>query len=166
MCQAPPLHNRASCDHAVRYHWLFLVSTSKQAADSLSPMLQEQRSEVLWRALERAIPDVRDRVKLKLVRAVHKSFVHEEPAKPADVWQVGCSCCLSYAACCAAVVAPDMHDLQLCAGGLAPDAPALPQPAQGVVRASNKRSIWQLPRLQDAPARPVQVRVPLKAADM
>lgn len=29
---------------------------------------QEQRSEVLWKALERAIPDVRDRVKLKLVR--------------------------------------------------------------------------------------------------
>ena len=30
--------------------------------------MQEKRSEVLWKALERAIPDVRDRVKFKLVR--------------------------------------------------------------------------------------------------
>lgn len=30
--------------------------------------MQEKRSEVLWTALERAIPDVRDRVKFKLVR--------------------------------------------------------------------------------------------------
>ena len=29
--------------------------------------LQEKRSEVLWQALERAIPDVRERVKFKLV---------------------------------------------------------------------------------------------------
>ena len=46
---------------------------------------QEQRSEVLWRALERAIPDVRDRVKLKLVRP-SGAFSHRSRLTCAQAW--------------------------------------------------------------------------------
>ena len=49
--------------------WFCRTASVTHQPHQLRAGMQEQRSEVLWQALERAIPDVRDRVKLKLVRS-------------------------------------------------------------------------------------------------
>ena len=69
MCLNDEVRSRKWCIRVVTLHPQVDPSYSFCRCGSQWEGAQEERSEVLWRALERAIPDIRDRVKLKLVRA-------------------------------------------------------------------------------------------------